>query len=102
MLNIVLQSWKQIWTTLKRLFACTSAHFFVPGGVNRQNCRICDSKRPQEIYGVLQGAASGTARYIVFEKDVVKNCSLENESAAGGSCKKILCNFFYLRVQDYA
>ena len=86
---------------LKKVIYSDECSFSLSGRVNKQNCRIWGTERPQEVYEVPQGARSVMVWCAISEKGVIGPYFFENESVTGDSYKKMLRYFLFPRLRDY-
>ena len=86
---------------LKRIIYSDECSFSLCGGVNKQNCRIWGTERPQEVYEVPQGADSIMVWCAISSRGIIRPYFFENVSVTGESYKKMLRYFFFPKLRDY-
>ena len=86
---------------LKRIIYSDECSFSLSGDVNKQNCRIWGTERPQEVYEVPQGAHSIMVWCAISSRGIIGPYFFENVSVTGESYKNMLRYFFFPKLRDY-
>jgi hypothetical protein len=85
-----------------RLIFSDECSFSLSGGVNKQNCRIWGSERPQEVYESPQSAPSIMVWCAISKKGIIGPYFYENENVTGETYKKMLRYYFFPKLRDYS
>lgn len=81
---------------IKRIIQSDECISSLSGGVDKQNCWILGTKRPQEVYEVPQGADSFMARCPISSRGIIDPEFFKIESVTEESHKMMLCYFSFL------
>jgi len=84
-----------------KIFYSDECSISLSGGVNKQNCRVWGSERPQVVYEVPQGAESIMVWCAISENGIIGPYFFENESVTGESYYKMLRYFFFPKMRNY-
>ena len=84
-----------------KIFYSDECSISLSGGVNKQNCRVWGSERPQVVYEVPQGAESIMVWCAISENGIIVPYFFENESVTGESYYKMLRYFFFPKMRNY-
>jgi len=71
------------------------------GAVNKQNCRIWGTERPDTVYQSPQSTQSIMVWCAMSRHEVIGPYFFENGNVTGNSYKKMLRYFFFPKVRDY-
>ena len=86
---------------LKQIVFSDECHFSLSGRVNKQNCRIWGTERPQVVYEAPQSAPSIMVWCAISEKEVIGPYFFENENVTGDTYKRMLRYYAFPRLRDY-
>ena len=86
---------------LERIVFPDECKLSLSGSVNKLNCRIWGSKRPNEAYERLQSSPSVMARGALPKKKIIGSYFFEDGNVIGNSHKRMLRYFLLPKLWDY-
>ena len=86
---------------LNKIIFSDECSISLEGGVNKQNCRIWGSERPDTVYQSPQSAQSIMVWCALSKKEIIGPYFFENETVNQYSYKRMLRYFFFPKVRDY-
>lgn len=69
--------------------------------MNKQNCSVRGTKRPQNVYASLQSAPLVMVLWAMSESEVAGPSFFDSESVIGNAYKKMLHSFAFPRLCHY-
>ncbi len=76
--------------------------FSLPGTVNKQNCRIWGTERPNQVYETLHNSPSVMVWCAMSKSGVIGPYFFENENVTGSTYKRMLRYFLFPKLQNYS
>lgn len=86
---------------LKRIVFSDECKFSLSGQVNKQNCRIWGSERPQQVYEAPNNAPSVMVWCALSKNEIIGPYFFENENVTGQSYKRMLRYYVFPRLRNY-
>ena len=86
---------------LKRVVFTDECKFSLSGFVNKQNCRIWGSERPNEVYQTPHNSPSVMVWCGVSKNEIIGPYFFGNETVTGESYKKLLRYYAFPKLRDY-
>ena len=86
---------------LKRIAISDECKFSLSRNVNKQNCRIWGSERPNEVYETLHNFSSIMVWCALSESEEIGRYFFENENVTGSTYKRMLRYFLFPKLQGY-
>ncbi len=86
---------------LERIIFSDECKFSVSGKVNKQNCRIWGTERPNQVYETLHNSPSLMVWCAMSKSGLIGPYHLENENVTGSRYKRMLRYFLFPKLQNY-
>ena len=86
---------------LQRIVFSDECKFSFRGKVNKQNCQIWRSERPNEVYEALCNSPSMIAWCALSKNEIIRPSFFKNENTTGSAYKRTLRYFLFPRLRDY-
>ncbi len=86
---------------LGRIIFSDECKFSLSGTVNKQNCRIWGTERPNQVYETLHNSPSVMVWCAMSKSGVIGPYFFENENVTGSTYKRMLRYFLFPKLQNY-
>lgn len=86
---------------LKRIVFSDECKFTLSGQVNKQNCRIWGTERPNEVYETRTNSPSVMVWCAMSKNGIIGPYFFENENVTGTTYKRMLRYFLFPKLRDY-
>ncbi len=86
---------------LERIIFSDECKFSLSGKVNKQNCRIWGTERPNQVYETLHNSSSVMVWCAMSKSPVTGPYLFENENVTGSTYKRMLLYFLFPKLQNY-
>ena len=80
---------------IERIIFPDECKLFLPGKVNKQNCRIRGTERPNQVYETLHNSASVIVWCTMSKSGVICSYFSEDENVTGSTYKRMLRYFCF-------
>ena len=86
---------------LNRIVFSDECKFSLSGVVNKQNCRIWGTERPNEVYETLHNSPSVMVWCALSQNEIIGPYFFENENVTGSTYKRMLRYFLFPKPRNY-
>lgn len=86
---------------LNRVLFSDECQFSLSGSVNKQNCRVWGTERPNLVFDTPQNSPSVMVWCALSRREIIGPYFFENENVTGATYKRLLRYFLFPKLRDY-